>query len=158
MFELKKEWQQSAFALIEGEHNLVANLANLSSLFFHSIPGLNWAGFYLWNESEGELVLGPFQGKPACLRISPERGVCGQAYSTRQVQRVDDVHTFPDHIACDTDTRSELVVPLLFGGYCVGVLDLDSPTQGHFTETLAQELDELMKNLVPYLWSAEDVQ
>lgn len=152
MFELKQDLSESALALIEGERNLVANLANLSSLFFHSIPGLNWAGFYLWNEEEGELVLGPFQGKPACIRIRPDRGVCGKAFSTREVQVVKDVNEFPGHIACDAASRSELVIPMLWQGTCVGVLDLDAPVANHFSRELGSELEILMSRLVPLLW------
>lgn len=152
MFELNKDLSASALALIEGEMNLVANLANLSSLFFYSIPGLNWAGFYLWNEEEGELVLGPFQGKPACIRIRPDRGVCGKAFSTREVQVVRDVNEFPGHIACDAASRSELVIPMLWQGRCVGVLDLDAPVENHFSSELASELEALMSRLTPLLW------
>jgi GAF domain-containing protein len=151
--ELGSDLSQSALALEEGEKNLVANLANLSALFFQSIPGLNWAGFYLWDEADGELVLGPFQGKPACIRIRPERGVCGKAYSTREVQRIADVHAFAGHIACDPASRSELVVPMLAEGKCVGVLDLDAPVENHFSPELAAELEALMRRLTPVLFA-----
>lgn len=153
MKALPNDLSLSAMALVEGEKNYVANLANLSALFFHSIPGLNWAGFYLWDEADGELVLGPFQGKPACIRIRPERGVCGKAFSTREVQRVGDVHAFPGHIACDPASRSELVVPLLVGEKCVGVLDLDAPVENHFSAQLAHELEALMNRLAPLLFT-----
>lgn len=153
MKELSSDLSQSALALVEGEKNLVANLANLSALFYQLIPGLNWAGFYLWDESDGELILGPFQGKPACIRIHPKRGVCGKAYSTREVQRIADVHAFPGHIACDPASRSELVVPLLVAGKCVGVLDLDAPVADHFSPELAAELEALMERLVPVLFA-----
>lgn len=151
--ELPAELEAGALALVAGEKNLVANLANLAAHFFHSIAGLNWAGFYLWDETDGELVLGPFQGKPACLRIRPQRGVCGHAFSTREVQRVADVQAFPGHIACDSASRSELVIPLLLGDRCVGVLDLDAPTENHFSPELAERLRMLMSQLVPQLWT-----
>lgn len=152
MFESNVELNPGAIALVTGEKNLVANLANLSSHFFHNIPGLNWAGFYLWNENDQELILGPFQGKPACLRIRADKGVCGKAYSTKQIQRIDDVHSFPGHIACDPLSRSELVIPMLWQNHCVGVLDLDAPTIGHFSSELATNLKNLMDQLMPLIW------
>ena len=152
MKSLDGDLESSAIALVSGEKNRVANLANLSALFYQMIPGLNWAGFYLWDECDQELVLGPFQGKPACLRIKPDRGVCGRAYSTRKVQRVADVHAFAGHIACDPASRSELVVPLLVKGACVGVLDLDAPTENHFSAELAERLRLLMERLMPLIW------
>lgn len=152
MFQLNNDLPKSALSLIEGEPNLVANLANLSALIFHSMEGLNWAGFYLWDEQAKELVLGPFQGKPACLRIKPERGVCGKAYSSKEVQLVDDVHAFAGHIACDPESRSELVVPLIVKGQCVGVLDLDAPTVKRFSMAEGEMLKTLMENVVLKLW------
>jgi L-methionine (R)-S-oxide reductase len=143
---------RSALALIEGEKNLTANLANISALLFYSLKDLNWAGFYLWSEEDQELVLGPFQGKPACLRIKPNRGVCGAAYREQQTQRVPDVHAFPGHIACDGDTRSELVVPLMHQGVCVGVLDLDSPQLDRFSPQDQTLLEELIITLMPKIW------
>ena len=119
-----------AHALMAGEHNLIANAANLSALVMSSLPDLNWAGFYLYDGTE--LVLGPFQGKPACLRIALNRGVCGKAASTGQTQLVPDVHAFPGHIACDAASRSELVVPLLHHGKLLGVWDVDSPVLNRF--------------------------
>jgi L-methionine (R)-S-oxide reductase len=122
-----------ARALLAGETNLVANAANLSALLYHTMPDLNWAGFYFL--VDGELVVGPFQGKPACVRIAMGRGVCGLAAQTRRSQLVPDVHAFADHIACDAASRSELVVPLLMpDGTLLGVLDLDSPLPARFTE------------------------
>ena len=117
--------------LLSGETDPIANAANMSALLFHRMPGLNWAGFYFL-QSEEELVLGPFQGKPACVRISVGRGVCGAAVERGISVLVEDVHAFPDHIACDADSRSELVVPLLREGSVFGVLDLDSPLAGRF--------------------------
>ena len=117
-------------ALIGNERDAIANAANTAALLFDLLPDLNWAGFYLFKG--GELVLGPFQGKPACIRIPLGRGVCGTAAATRQSQVVADVHAFPGHIACDAASRSELVVPLLDGDTLLGVLDLDSPVPGRF--------------------------
>jgi GAF domain-containing protein len=128
-----RELNQQLAALIGDERDFVANMANMAALIFHQLPELNWAGFYLM--SGGELVLGPFQGKPACIRIPLGRGVCGTAAATRETQVVPDVHAFPGHIACDADSRSEIVVPLLHDGRCIGVLDLDSPKPGRFDKT-----------------------
>ena len=118
--------------LLTGERDWLANLANTAALVFHTLPGLNWAGFYL--RRGDELVLGPFQGKPACVRIAPGRGVCGGAVAQRRSLVVADVHEFPGHIACDAASRSELVVPMWLGGRIIGVLDLDSPLPGRFDE------------------------
>ncbi|ALN75573.1 GAF domain-containing protein [Aureimonas sp. AU20] len=118
-------------ALIAGERDGIANAANLSALLFTSLPHLNWAGFYFLR-ANSELVLGPFQGKPACVRIPVGRGVCGTAVERAATVLVDDVHAFPGHIACDAASRSELVVPLLREGRVVGVLDLDSPIPSRF--------------------------
>ncbi len=116
---------EQAEALLHGERDRIANAANLASLIWHSLPDLNWAGFYLFNGRE--LVLGPFMGKPACVRIALGKGVCGMAALTRRTQVVEDVHAFPGHIACDSASSSEIVVPLLRDGALLGVLDLDSP-------------------------------
>jgi L-methionine (R)-S-oxide reductase len=127
---LYAELQQQAAALLAGERDRIANAANLSSLLWHGLPDLNWAGFYLFDGTE--LVLGPFQGKPACVRIALGQGVCGTAAATRRTQVVADVHAFPGHIACDAASRAEIVIPLLRGDELLGVLDLDSPHQGRF--------------------------
>lgn len=119
--------------LLHGESDAIANAANTSALIFQSLPGLNWAGFYFLKEP-GELVLGPFQGKPACVRIAVGRGVCGAAVARKEPLVVEDVYAFPDHIFCDGDSRSELVVPLIRDGAVLGVLDLDSPTTGRFDD------------------------
>ena len=119
-------------ALHTGERDWLANLANTAALVWGNLPDLNWVGFYLWRS--GELVLGPFQGKPACVRIAAGRGVCGTAVAERRSQVVADVDPFPGHIACDAASRSELVVPLLRDGEILGVLDLDSPQPGRFDE------------------------
>ena len=121
---------EQARGLMHGERDRVANAANLSALVFHALPQLNWVGFYFYDGTE--LVVGPFQGLPACIRIPLDKGVCGAAASSRQTQRVADVHAFPGHIACDSASRSELVVPLLDGDRLVGVFDLDSPVPDRF--------------------------
>jgi L-methionine (R)-S-oxide reductase len=130
-------------SLLEAERDLIANAANVSSLLYHSLPDLNWAGFYLMKE--GELVLGPFQGKPACVRIAMGKGVCGTAAEQRQTILVDNVHEFPGHIACDSESNSEIVVPLIKGQQLIGVLDLDSPLAGRFDEEDAKGLNELVR-------------
>jgi len=127
---LYRELTRAAEALTGGEPDPIANMANLAALIWETLPDLNWAGFY--RNVDGELVLGPFQGRPACIRIPFGKGVCGAAAQTRQPQRVADVNAFPGHIACDSASRSELVVPIVAGGRLVGVLDLDSPTPGRF--------------------------
>jgi GAF domain-containing protein len=119
-------------ALISGERDSIANAANTASLLFHTLPGVNWAGFYLLKD--GELVLGPFQGKPACVRIALGKGVCGTAAQSRTTVVVPDVDLFPGHIVCDSDSRSEIVVPLIRGTRLIGVLDIDSPSAGRFDE------------------------
>lgn len=119
-----------ARALLDGETDRIANAANLSALVAHALPDLNWVGFYFFDGTE--LVVGPFQGLPACVRIPLERGVCGAAARTRTTQRIDDVHAFDGHIACDAASRSELVVPLFDGERLIGVFDLDSPVPARF--------------------------
>ena len=123
---------EQARALMHGERDRIANAANLSALLYHGLPDLNWAGFYFFDGTE--LVVGPFQGLPACVRIPLDKGVCGAAARDRATQRVDDVHAFPGHIACDAASRSEIVVPLVHGGELVGVLDIDSPRPSRFDE------------------------
>ena len=118
--------------LTAGEPDPIANMANAAALIWETLPDLNWAGFY--RNVDGELVLGPFQGRPACIRIPFGKGVCGAAAETLQVQRVEDVHAFPGHIACDAASASELVVPIVRDGRLIAVLDLDSPTPARFTE------------------------
>src|SRR6478672_1007086 len=121
---------QQARALLHGERDRIANAANLSALLYNALPQLNWAGFYFYDGHE--LVVGPFQGLPACVRIPLDKGVCGAAARSRQTQRVADVHAFPGHIACDSASRSELVVPLFRNDTLIGVLDLDSPVVDRF--------------------------
>jgi len=139
-----------AKGLVEGETDLIANMANLSALLFNQLDNVNWAGFYLYKEEQ--LVLGPFQGQPACIRIPMGKGVCGTAAQTLTVQRVEDVHLFEGHIACDAASNSEIVIPILKEGALVGVLDIDSPVFGRFDEVdekgLAQIVSVLEAQLV----------
>jgi len=127
---LYRELAQSLQFLVAGEPDPIANMANAAALIWESLPDLNWAGFY--RNVIGELVLGPFQGRPACIRIPFGKGVCGIAAATRQVQRVEDVNAFPGHIACDSASASELVVPIVRDGELIAVLDLDSPSKARF--------------------------
>jgi GAF domain-containing protein len=127
-----KDLASALEGLVAGETDSIANMANASALIFETLPDVNWAGFY--RNIGGELVLGPFQGRPACIRIRFGEGVCGVAAVTRQVQRVEDVHAFPGHIACDSASNSEIVVPLIRDGELLGVLDIDSPKNGRFSE------------------------
>lgn len=128
--EFYRQLTQQLAALLDGERDFIANAANTSALIFQMLPDLNWAGFYLMKE--GELVLGPFQGKTACVRIPVGRGVCGTAVEKARSILVEDVHAFPGHIACDAASRSELVVPILRDGVVIGVIDLDSPIPSRF--------------------------
>jgi len=132
---------RSAAALVEGERDPVANMANVAALIWMSVPRLNWAGFY--RALDGELVLGPFIGKPACIRIPLGKGVCGTAAALGSTQIVPDVHAFAGHIACDAASRSELVVPVLVGGCVVAIIDLDSPEPGRFDEEDAAGIEML---------------
>jgi GAF domain-containing protein len=131
--------------LVAGESDLIANTANFSSLVFNSMPGLNWAGFYFLKEDE--LVLGPFQGKPACIRIKKGRGVCGTTVVEGKAIVVPDVHAFPGHIACDVNSRSELVVPVFANGAVFGVFDLDSPLPNRFDDVDAAGIQSLVSIL-----------
>ncbi|MDQ7984788.1 GAF domain-containing protein [Pseudomonas sp. G34] len=133
-------------ALLSGERDFIANAAQFSAFVYHELEGLNWAGFYLVKDDE--LVLGPFQGKVACVRIAFGRGVCGAAAASRQTQRVEDVHAFAGHIACDSASNSELVVPLLKEGRLIGVLDLDSPRVGRFSEADQRGIEALAEVLL----------
>ena len=135
---------QQALALLHGERDRIANAANLSALVYNALPDLNWAGFYFFDGKE--LVVGPFQGLPACVRIPLDKGVCGAAAQTRQTQRIDDVHAFPGHIACDSASNSELVVPLVAAdGALLGVFDLDSPLPGRFSVEDQQGLEAIAR-------------
>jgi L-methionine (R)-S-oxide reductase len=139
--------EKEILSLIDGEKNLIANLSNISSWIYHTIPNLNWCGFYLWDNTDQELILGPFQGKPACIRIKPHRGVCGASYTQKKTLRISDVHEFQGHIACDSDTNSELVIPLMKGDTVLGVLDLDSPLKSNFTQEDETKLSNLMNRV-----------
>jgi len=140
---LYRELATELAALLAGESDRIANAANTAALIYHRLPDLNWAGFYF--ASGGELVLGPFQGQPACVRIAWGNGVCGTAAAQRTSIVVPDVHQFPGHIACDAASRSELVVPLLIDDNVVGVLDLDSPLPARFDEADRTGCEELAR-------------
>ena len=147
--EFYRQLIEAADALTAGEPDGIANMANVSALLMESLTRLNWAGFY--RNVGGELVLGPFQGKAACIRIAFDKGVCGAAARTGEVQRIDDVHAFPGHIACDAASASELVVPILSGGALIGVLDLDSPDKGRFTQEDADGCAALINRIADRL-------
>ncbi|MCM3323067.1 GAF domain-containing protein [Cytobacillus kochii] len=136
-------------ALLEGEKNTIANLSNASALLNQFLDRTNWVGFYLMEE--GELVLGPFQGLPACVRIPVGRGVCGTAASRQETQRIADVHAFPGHIACDAASQSEIVIPIVKDGTLLGVLDIDSPEKNRFDEIDEKMLEAFVKELVKFL-------
>ncbi|MBR9906635.1 MAG: GAF domain-containing protein [Gammaproteobacteria bacterium] len=144
---------EQAKAITAGEPDLIANLSNLSALVYDTLSDVNWVGFYLTREPE-TLVLGPFQGKVACLRIAFGKGVCGAAAATRETQRVVDVHEFAGHIACDAASNSEVVVPLIVNNEVVGVFDLDSPSVGRFSEADAQGLTQLGRFIETLNWPA----
>lgn len=135
----------AADALTHGESDAIANMANLSALLWQYLPGLNWAGFY--RMTDDELVLGPFQGKAACIRIPIGKGVCGAAAASRETQCVEDVHAFPGHIACDAASRSELVVPVIHEGRVIAVLDLDSPLAARFDSADVEGLETLVAKI-----------
>lgn len=140
--EQYQQLAEQARVLMEGETDRIANAANLSALVMHALPDLNWAGFYFYDGTE--LVLGPFQGKPACLRIQLERGVCGAAATSRQTQLVPDVHAFPGHIACDGRAESEIVVPVKDSrGTVIAVFDVDSAEKAAFDEVDREELERI---------------
>lgn len=145
-------WDDLAYAadaITAGEPDAIANMANVAALIWQAVPDLNWAGFYRFDGSE--LVLGPFQGKSACIRIALDRGVCGAAAATRTTQRVEDVHAFPGHIACDAASRSELVVPIIVDDRLIGVLDLDSPLPGRFAAEDADGAETLIGRIAARL-------
>lgn len=136
-------------ALLEGETNQVANLSNASALLNQFLDDTNWVGFYVMDE--GELVLGPFQGLPACVRIAIGRGVCGTAVAERKTLRIEDVHAFPGHIACDAASNSEIVIPLIKDNEVIGVLDIDSPSKGRFSEEDQQGLELFVSHLMKHI-------
>jgi GAF domain-containing protein len=141
MFTKQDDLRLALRGLLDQEYDVTANSANFSSLLYHSLPELNWVGFY-WLQGS-ELVLGAFQGKPACVRIQIGKGVCGTAVATKEPQIVPDVHAFPGHIACDADSRSELVLPIILADQVIGVLDLDSPIANRFDDNTVILVSEL---------------
>ncbi|QGB29542.1 GAF domain-containing protein [Bordetella parapertussis] len=147
------ELAAQARALLAGEHDRIANAANFSALVYQALPDINWAGFYFHDGQE--LVLGPFQGKPACVRIALSRGVCGAAASQRRTQVVPDVHAFPGYIACDAASRAEIVVPLLHKGSLLGVWDVDSPLPGRFDDEDRAGMEALCEVFLHSLGSAD---
>ena len=144
--ELYELLAEQLAALMTGESDAVANMANMSALLFQALDQINWAGFY--RMMDGMLVLGPFQGNPACIRIPVGRGVCGTAAQTMETQLVPDVHLFPDHIACDAQSQSEIVIPLLQEGRLLGVVDIDSPVKNRFDEKDRHGLEKMAAMLV----------
>ena len=140
---------EAARALVHDEPDGVANMANVAALIWQFLPDLNWAGFY--RTVDGALVLGPFQGKPACIRIAAGQGVCGAALASGATQLVPDVHAFPGHIACDAASRSELVVPVIRDGRVIAVIDLDSPSPARFDETDAAGIEALAAMIGPVI-------
>ncbi len=147
--ELYRELREAALALVQDEPDAVANMANLAAVIGMFVADLNWAGFY--RMVDGELVLGPFTGKPACIRISLGRGVCGTAAASGETQLVRDVHAFPGHIACDAASRSELVVPVVVDGAVIAVIDLDSPTPARFDDEDAAGIEALAAAVAPHI-------
>ena len=147
--ELYRQLNQAADALTDGEPDAIANMANISALLWETLPDLNWAGFY--RNVGGELVLGPFQGRAACIRIPFGKGVCGAAAASLEPQCVEDVHAFPGHIACDSASESELVVPVVHDGRLIGVIDLDSPRKARFDAADVAGCVELARMLAPRL-------
>ncbi len=150
MQQLEGEVVQQVSGLVSGEPDLIANLSNVSALLNQYLSDINWVGFYIMRD--GELVLGPFQGKVACIRIPVGRGVCGTAAATQATQRIDDVHAFPGHIACDGASNSELVVPIIVNDKVVAVLDIDSPKHGRFTVEVQHEMEAVVKVLEGLNW------
>ncbi|MBT2648265.1 GAF domain-containing protein [Bacillus sp. ISL-34] len=154
MYQGKKEnnyelVQKQLLALIEDETNRIANLSNAAALLNQFLDEINWVGFYLYEE--GQLILGPFQGLPACVRIPMGKGVCGTSAATEKTLRIEDVHQFPGHIACDAASRSEIVIPLMKDGKLIGVLDIDSPVTDRFDELDQQGLEEFAEILSRHL-------
>lgn len=135
-------------ALLEGENDFIANMANGASLLYHLLEDINWVGFYVYKDDQ--LILGPFHGKPACVRIAIGKGVCGTAAATRRTVVVPNVHEFPGHIACDAASQSEIVVPMLKGDRLIGVLDIDSPIKRRFDDTDRHYAEEIVRILLEY--------
>jgi len=146
------ELAEQVRGLLHGEHDRIANAANFSALVYGALEGLNWAGFYFFDGRE--LVVGPFQGKPACVRIALDKGVCGAAAAQRRTQVVRDVHAFPGHIACDAASRSEIVVPIVADGELIGVFDVDSPELARFDDEDRVGMEQLVKIYIDSLRAA----
>lgn len=140
--------KQQIISLISDETDLIANLANIAACLNEGITDINWVGFYLYKEEQ--LILGPFQGKPACIRIPLEKGVCGTSFRTRTIQRISDVHQFPGHIACDSASNSEIVIPLIKDNHCYGVLDIDSQLFARFGDNDEQALNQIVTEIMKY--------
>lgn len=142
MKQYYQEMNQVLKALLAGEHDMIANLSNAAALLYQYLPDINWAGFYLWKNNE--LVLGPFQGKVACMHIPYGKGVCGTCIKELKTQRVENVHEFPGHIACDSASNSEIVIPMIINDQIIGVLDIDSPIFSRFDEADEAYLTEFV--------------
>lgn len=149
--EMKHLLSKQLRAIIEDEPNRIANLSNASALLFEELKDINWAGFYLWDQTDEELILGPFQGKVACIRIENGKGVCGTAFKTGETIVVPDVHEFPGHIACDAASESEIVIPLIKDGKKIGVLDIDAPIKNRFSDDDKERLEEFVDVLLQYI-------
>ena len=143
MYQLLKEQMK---AMLEGERDVISNLSNCSALLNEALTDINWVGFYLMKQ--GELILGPFQGKLACIHIPVGKGVCGTAVKSKEIQLVKDVHEFPGHIACDSASRSEVVIPMMLQDIVIGVLDIDSPSLARFDEVDAKNLEEIVSLII----------
>lgn len=143
MYQLLKEQIKT---MLEGERDVISNLSNCSALLNEALTDINWVGFYLMKQ--GELILGPFQGKLACIHIPVGKGVCGTAVKTKEIQLVKDVHEFPGHIACDSASRSEVVIPMMLQDKVIGVLDIDSPSIARFAEVDAKNLEEIVRLII----------
>ena len=144
--ELYRRLNTQIESLLSNERDFIANAANFSSLIYHTLPDLSWTGFYIYKD--GELVLGPFQGKPACVRIEIGKGVCGKAAEIQKTVVVENVHEFPGHIACDPQSNSEIVIPIIHENDLIGVLDLDSPVLGRFDAEDQAGLEALVKSFI----------
>lgn len=149
MVDKYEQLSQQGEALLSGETDQIANLSNVTALLNQFLDRVNWVGFYLYKE--GELVLGPFQGLPACIRIPIGKGVCGTAAETGNTQVVENVHEFPGHIACDAQSQSEIVVPIMIGNELFGVLDIDSPDIGRFSEEEGALLEKFVNKITPFI-------
>ncbi len=150
-----KYLQQQAYSLMDGETDLIAILSNLSALINETMDDINWVGFYLYKDDH--LVLGPFQGKTACIHLYPGKGVCSHALESKKTTIVDDVHEFPGHVACDSASRSELVIPMYVNDEPFGVLDIDSPSLARFSQEEAEVLEKVIVDLLSYLQKVKTI-